>query len=81
MSREQSIIERAGGEYLGLAEGLIWFNDPRTHTTMTVDRLWLAVLGDQAAIEDLKLQIASKRAAFAQGEVRFKIQNSKSKAN
>ena len=76
MSREQSLVERAGGEYLGIEEGLVWFNDPCTHSTMTVEQLRLAVMGEGAAIEDLRFQISQKRAAFARGDSEFRIQNS-----
>jgi hypothetical protein len=35
MRHEQQVVEQAGGEFLGIEGGLVYFNDPETHTTMT----------------------------------------------
>lgn len=64
MSPEQEIIERAGGEYLGIMEGLAYFDDPETHTTMTVKA---AVLQQEqaTAVKFIKKLMGMKRCAFA----------------
>jgi hypothetical protein len=64
MSPEQEMIERAGGEYLGIVEGLAYFNDPETHTTMTVKAA--ALQQEQAAaVKFIKELLGMKRCAFA----------------
>jgi len=65
MSREQRIIELAGGEYLGTQDGMAWYNEPVTHSTMMMDTRTLADAKDHEAAEFIKILMRRKRQEFA----------------
>jgi hypothetical protein len=65
MSREQRIIELAGGQYLGTQDGFAWYNEPQTHSTMVVDARTLADAEDNVAVEYLKILMRKKREEFS----------------
>ena len=47
VSREQSAVEAAGGVYVGTEEGYVYFNDPRTGTTLIVSQAQLKASGSE----------------------------------
>jgi hypothetical protein len=62
MSSERQLIEQAGGEFLGVESGLVWFNEPSTRSTMT---LGLPVFdGGGLVVELVRRLMAAKRAEF-----------------
>jgi hypothetical protein len=65
MTREQRIIELAGGEYLATQDGFAWYNEPQTHSTMVMDVRTLADATDTVAIEYLKILMRNKRREFS----------------
>jgi hypothetical protein len=52
----QSIIEQAGGKYIGNKAGMHWYNEPETQSTM--------VMKKGATVEDIKKAMEDKRKAF-----------------
>lgn len=62
MSREQEIIEAAGAEFVGIEDGLAYFNDPETGTTLC-QRVPFPIRLD-IAIGVIKDRLEAKRAEY-----------------
>lgn len=56
-SREQELVESAGGEYIGIQWGMVWFNDPQTNST-------LAMKLDELTVESVGKKLEASRRAF-----------------
>ena len=54
---EHEIVEAGGGLYLGMAEGLVWFRDPQTGST-------LALEDEELSIPAVSESIRRSRAVF-----------------
>ncbi len=63
-SREQRIIEAAGGEYLGAQDGFAWYNEPVSHSTMLIETAFLNAATDETATLYLRLRMGVKARAF-----------------
>jgi hypothetical protein len=52
----EQMVKQAGGEFKGIEEGMIWFNDPQTGSTLVVP--------EGSALEDIQNRIAQSRETF-----------------
>ena len=65
MSREQTIVELAGGEYLGTSDGMVWWNDPLNQATLVTAQNEILDCTEAAAVDLVKEQMTRKRLEFA----------------